>query len=162
MRRHIVVAFERVSVIGFAFADQAVEHGGHVGAHVRVGVFVDRQGRRKCAAGTGGATPRGAAEAVAREFRRLPDGNRADRGRNENSVCDTIGQERFMIVFSRGRRVPFLSAVFLRGREISVGAYANVSPDGNLSAKLTLYSGNAAGLRGFRSRLRRNPCGKCG
>ena len=26
------------------------------------------------------------------------------RGRNENSVCDTIGQERFMIVFSRGRR----------------------------------------------------------
>ena len=44
MRRHIVVAFERVSVIGFAFADQAVEHGGHVGAHVRVGVFVDRQG----------------------------------------------------------------------------------------------------------------------
>ena len=25
-------------------ADQAVEHGGHVGAHVRVGVFVDRQG----------------------------------------------------------------------------------------------------------------------
>ena len=84
-------------------ADQAVEHGGHVGAHVRVGVFVDRQG--------GGSVlqeqveqPRAGQRRQLREnfvgTRWQPRG----RGRNENSVCDTIGQERFMIVFSRGRR----------------------------------------------------------
>lgn len=43
MRRHVVVAFERVDVVGFAFADQPVEDGFEVRADVGIGVFVDRK-----------------------------------------------------------------------------------------------------------------------
>jgi len=41
MRRHVVVAFQRVRVEAFAFLNQMVENGGEVGLHVGVGVFVD-------------------------------------------------------------------------------------------------------------------------
>ncbi len=43
MRRHVVVAFERVDVVGFALADQPVEDGREVRADVGIGVFVDRK-----------------------------------------------------------------------------------------------------------------------
>ena len=40
---HVVVAFERVDVVGFALADQPVEDGREVRADVGIGVFVDRK-----------------------------------------------------------------------------------------------------------------------
>lgn len=46
VRRHVVVAFERVGVVAFAFADQPVEDRREVLLHVGVGVLVDRKSRR--------------------------------------------------------------------------------------------------------------------
>ena len=40
---HVVVALAGVLVVGFAFAHQAVEDGGHVRLHVGVGILVDAQ-----------------------------------------------------------------------------------------------------------------------
>lgn len=162
VRRHVVVAFERVSVIGLAFADQAVEHGGHVGTHVRIGVFVDRQG--------GGSV-------LQEQVEQPRAGQRRQLRENfvgyQMAAARTGAQRKLGLRYHRARKV--YDRIFPRAEEcrfcrLSSCAggkflserYANVSPDGNLSAKLTLYSGNAAGLRGFRSRLRRNPCGKCG
>lgn len=41
--RHVVVPFERVDVIGFAFGDESVEYGFQIGADVRIGVLVEAQ-----------------------------------------------------------------------------------------------------------------------
>ena len=47
MRRHIVIAFYRMPIKGFALLDEPVETIGEVFPHRRIGVFVDGESCRR-------------------------------------------------------------------------------------------------------------------
>ena len=49
MRGHVVVALQRMRIVGLAFADQPVEDRPEVPAHVGIGALVDRQSGRRVA-----------------------------------------------------------------------------------------------------------------
>lgn len=46
MGGHIVEPLHRVVVVGFALAHQAVHDFAHIGTHIGVGIFIDREGAR--------------------------------------------------------------------------------------------------------------------